>query len=65
MLGKRLTKSQEITPPRLVDMDTNGHSPLWELEEVELDKVGKLVKDVFGEGDLLVVNICDSHFSWG
>ena len=27
LLGRALTKSQEITPLRLVGMDNNGHSP--------------------------------------
>ena len=41
-------------------MDSNGHSPLWGPEEVELDKVGELVEDALGEGDLSVVNHHDS-----
>ena len=60
LLGRALTKSQELTPLRLVGMDSNGHSPLWGPEKVELDKVGELVEDVLGEGDLLVVNHRDS-----
>ena len=59
LLGRALTKSQELTPLRLVGMDSNGHSPLWGPEKVELDTVGELVEDVLGEGDLLVVNHCD------
>ena len=67
MLGRALTQSQELTPLRLVGMDSNGHSPLWGPEKVELDKVGELVEDVLGEGDLLVVNHRDSPptLSWG
>ena len=41
-------------------MNSNGHSPLWGLEEVELNKVGELVKPVLGEGDLLMMNHHDS-----
>ena len=46
MLSRALKKSQEITLLRLVGMDSNGHSPLWGPEEVELDKVGELIEDV-------------------
>ena len=52
--------SQELTPFRLVGLDSNGHSPLWGPDEVELDKIGELTEDVLGEGDLIVVNHCDS-----
>ena len=60
LCGRILIKSQEITLLRLVGMDRNGHSPRWKLEEVELHKVGELVEDILGEGDLLVMNYYDS-----
>ena len=56
LLGRTLTKSPGMTPLRLVGMDSNGHSPLWGLKEVEFDRVGGLVEDVLWERDLLVVN---------
>ena len=59
-LAKVLTLSQELTPFRLVGLDSNGHSPLWGPDEVELDKIGELTEDVLGEGDLIVVNHRDS-----
>ena len=59
-LAKVLTLSQELTPFRLVGLDSNGHLPLWGLDEVELDKIGELTEDVLGEGDLIVVNHRDS-----
>ena len=67
MLCRALKKSQEKTPLSLVGMDSNGQSPLWGPEEVELEKVGELIGDVLGEGR----SICDkpsrlpTHLCWG
>lgn len=33
-----------------MDMDSNGHSPSWGPEEVELDRVGQLIEDVSRRG---------------
>ena len=63
-LCRALTKSQGITPLRLVGMDKNGHSLIWELVEVELEKVGETVEDVLDEGGLLVANHRDSPASF-
>ena len=43
LLSRALAKSQEVTPRRLVGMDSSGQPPLWAPKEVELDKVGNLV----------------------
>ena len=65
-LAKVLALSQELTPFCLVGLDSNGHSPLWGLDEVNLDKIWELTKDVLGEGDFLVVNHRDSpHTFYG
>lgn len=60
LIGRALTKFHETTLLRIVVWILMEISHLWGPKEVELDKVGKFVERVLGDGDLLVVNHHDS-----
>ena len=41
---------------RFVDMDSNGHSPLWGPNIVQLDRVGRMVEVTLSASDMFILN---------
>ena len=41
---------------RFVGMDSNGHSPLWGPNTVQLDRVGRMVEETLSASNMFVVN---------